>query len=339
MKRSVAYLLGSAAIAVAGVALARRSNYSFAGKVCLITGGSRGLGLVLARQLCAQGGRVALLARDRAELERARHELASTGGDVFTVSCDLGDSAQIEGAVRSVIDHFGRLDVLINNAGIIEVGPLAHMQQRDFERAMNLHFWAPYHLIMTSLPHLRRAGEARIVNIASIGGRLAVPHLAPYCASKFALVGLSDSMRAELASENIRITTVLPGTMRTGSHVNAQFKGDHSAEYAWFSAAASLPVIAMKAERAAAKILDAGRRGQPSLMMPLLTRAAVIGDALFPNVTGRAMRLVNRFLPAPTDSSGDELRAGWDSRGDARPPRWITAMGDKATAQNNEARP
>lgn len=339
MKRSVAYILGSTVIAAVGVVLARRTNYSFAGKVCLITGGSRGLGLVLARQLCAQGGRVALLARDRAELNRAREELASTGGDVFTVSCDLQDLAQIEAAIRNVVGHFGRLDVLINNAGIIEVGPLAHMQQRDFERAMNLHFWAPYHVIMTSLPHLRRAGEARIVNIASIGGRLAVPHLAPYCASKFALVGLSDSLRAELTRDNILVTTVLPGTMRTGSHVNAQFKGDHTAEYAWFSAAASLPVIAMKAERAAAKILGAGRRGQPSLMIPLLTRAAVIGDALFPNVTGHAMRLVNRLLPEPTDSSGDELRSGWDSRDDSRPPHWITALGDNATAQNNEARP
>ncbi len=335
MKRSIALALGSAALL--GLAISRRRcNFSFAGKICLITGGSRGLGLVLARQICEQGGRVALLARDVAELARAQAELETRGAEAMTVPCDLLDPAQITSAVQKVVEHFGALDVLINNAGIIEVGPLAHMSQRDFERSMNLHFWAPYHLIMAALPQLRRTAAARIVNVASIGGKIAVPHLAPYCASKFALIGLSDSLRTELARDGICVTTVMPGTMRTGSHVNAQFKGDHGAEYGWFSAAASLPFISMEAERAASKILAACRRGQPSLMIPLTTRAAVIGTALFPNTASHALSFVNRCLPRETGPSGDQLRSGAQSREQSTAPAWLTAWGDRASERNNE---
>ena len=335
---SVAAGLGAAAVAGLALLRARRSRFDFAGKVCLITGGSRGLGLVLARQLCDLGAKVVLLARDPGALERAAVDLRTRGGKVLTLPCDLMQAEQIDSAVKSAVEHWGRLDVVINNAGIIEVGPLAHMQREDFERSMALHFWAPYHLIMAALPHLRRAGSARIVNISSIGGRLAVPHLAPYCASKFALVGLSNSLRAELASDGIRVTTVMPGMMRTGSHLNAQFKGDHAAEYAWFSASASMPLLAMKAERAAAKILRACRRGQASLTMPLAVRAAVIGDAVFPNLSAHAMTLVNRFLPGAVGEAGDQRRFGSDSRSGSRVPAWLADLGDRAARENNEAR-
>ena len=333
-RHSLALALGG--IALAGIALRKvlEQQYSFAGKTCIITGGSRGLGLVLARQICAQGARVALVARDKGELQRAHDELAQSGATVLGVPCDLCDRGQIAQAVRSVVSRFGRLDVVINNAGIIAAGPMEHMKLEDFERAMNVHFWGAYHVIMESLPHLRRHG-GRIVNISSIGGMMALPHLAAYNASKFALVGLSDSLRAELAKDNIHITTVTPGLMRTGSHVNAQFKGDHAAEYAWFSLAIGLPVVSIKAERAAAKILAACRRGQPALTMPLSARAGIIGNAVFPNITGYAMKLVNRCLPKPVGSGGDELRSGWESR-----PRtggtWLAGLAEKAVRRNNE---
>jgi NAD(P)-dependent dehydrogenase (short-subunit alcohol dehydrogenase family) len=336
MKRSLLFVLGGAALAGCLISRSTRRTCSFAQKVVLITGGSRGLGLVLARQFCAEGARVALLARDPEDLARARDELLQHGGQVLTVSCDLLDRAQINRAVEEVAAHFGGIDVVINNAGIIEVGPLEHMQREDFERAMNLHFWAPYHLIMKALPHLRRRGEGRIVNIASIGGRIAVPHLAPYCASKFALVGLSDALRTELARDNIQVTTVAPGMMRTGSHVNAKFKGDHRAEYTWFSISAALPLVSLKAERAAARIISACRHGRPSLTMPFSTRALVIGNALFPNLTGNAMKIANSVLPAPGDPDGDTLRSGWESRAETSMPRWVTRFTDRATARNNE---
>jgi Short-chain dehydrogenases of various substrate specificities len=164
-----------------------------------------------------------------------------------TVECDLLDRDQIQACVRKVIDHFDRIDILINNAGIIEVGPLDHMTREDYDRAMRLHFWAPYELISQIVPEMRLWGGGRIVNISSIGGKVAMPHFAPYSASKFALTGFSDAIRAELARDNIQVTTVAPGLMRTGSHVNAKFKGNHDAEFAWFSASAGAPLISMDA--------------------------------------------------------------------------------------------
>jgi NAD(P)-dependent dehydrogenase (short-subunit alcohol dehydrogenase family) len=316
MKRSLLLTLGGLALAGCLISRATRRTCSFAGKVVVITGGSRGLGLVLARQFCAEGARVALLARDLDELARAREELVQRGGEVLTISCDLLEREQIDAAVQEVVDHFGGLDVVINNAGIIEVGPLEHMRREDFERSMNLHFWAPFNLIMKALPHLRRRGGGRIVNIASIGGKMAVPHLTPYCASKFALVGLSDALRAELARDRIHVTTVTPGLMQTGSQGNVRFKGDHLAEYTWFSLSTALPFNSIKAERAAAQIISACRRGAPSLAIPFAARAAILGHALFPNTAGSMMKMVNAvLLPSPTGPDGDTSRSGLELAG------------------------
>jgi NAD(P)-dependent dehydrogenase (short-subunit alcohol dehydrogenase family) len=312
----------------------RTVRYSLRDKVALITGGSRGLGLVLARQICAEGGKVALIARDAGELSRAKADLVPRGGVVLTVQCDLFDAAQIESAVRQVIDRLGKIDILINNAGIIEVGPLQHMTREDFERAMHLHFWAPFELISQIVPEMRTWGGGRIVNISSIGGKMAVPHLAPYSASKFALTGFSDALRAELARDNIYVTTVTPGMMRTGSHVNAKFKGKHDDEFAWFAASAGAPLISMNANRAARKILAACRRGQPSLTLTFAARAAILGNALFPNLTGYVMKLVNRFLPEAGDEGGNQLRAGSQLR--RLKPGWLTHLADRATKKNNE---
>jgi NAD(P)-dependent dehydrogenase (short-subunit alcohol dehydrogenase family) len=310
MKRSLVLTLGVLALAGYVVSRAARRTCSFAGKVVLITGGSRGLGLVLARQFCSEGAHVALLARDGDELARAREDLMRRGGSVHSISCDLLDRKQTDAAIREIVDHFGGIDVLINNAGIIDIGPLDHMQREDFERAMNLHFWAPFNMIMQVIPHFRRRGGGRIVNIASIGGKMAVPHLAPYCASKFALVGLSDAIRAELARDRIHVTTVTPGMMQTGSHVHAKFKGDYRAEYTWFSISAALPFASVKAERAAAQIISACRRGLPSLTIPLAARITILGSALFPNIAGSMMKVVNAVLPSPSDPDGDVSRSG-----------------------------
>src|SRR4030095_4688725 len=138
--------------------LIRTQRFSLRDKVALITGGSRGLGLVLARQICDQGGKVALLARDPEELARAKADLTARGGKVLTVECDLLDRDQIQAAVRKVIDRFDRIDILIKNAGIIEVGPLDHMTSEDYDRAMRLHFWAPYELVSQIVPEMRLWG-------------------------------------------------------------------------------------------------------------------------------------------------------------------------------------
>ena len=315
--------------------LSRTQRFPLSKKVALITGGSRGLGLVLARQICAEGGKVALLARDNDELIRAKTDLTGRGGRVLTLQCDLLDSGQIQSAIRQTIDRFGKIDILVNNAGIIEVGPLEHMTREDFERSMAVHFWAPYELISEVVPEMRTWGGGRIVNISSIGGKIAVPHLAPYSASKFALTGFSDGIRAELARDNIYVTTVAPGMMRTGSHVNAKFKGKHDSEFAWFAVSAAAPLISMNAERAARKILAACRRGQPSLTLTYAARTAILGNALFPNLTGYAMKIVNRFLPkAAGKDTGNQSRTGSEIR--RLLPAWMTRFADRATVRNNE---
>ncbi len=310
------------------------ARYPLRDKVVVITGGSRGLGLVLARYVCARGGNVALIARDPEELARAKTDLAPSGGKTLTIQCDLLDSGQIQLAVRQIIDRFSKIDILINNAGIIEVGPLEHMRPEDFDRAMRLHFWAPFELISQIVPEMRIWGGGRIVNISSIGGKIAVPHMASYSASKFALTGLSDAVRAELARDNIHVTTVAPGMMRTGSHVNAKFKGKHDNEFAWFAASAGAPLLSMNANRAARKILAACRRGQPSLTLTFAARAAILGNALFPNLTGYAMKFANRLLPGAGGEEGNKSQAGFQLR--RLTPERLTRLADRATEKNNE---
>jgi len=284
----------------------------FKNKVVLITGGSRGLGLVIARQICDEYGKVALIARDADELARAEADLARRGGEVTTISCDLLERAQVEAAVQKTINRYGTIDILINNAGIIQVGPLEHMAREDFERAMELHFWAPFDLITQVVPEMRRRGGGRIVNISSLGGKIAVPHMAPYTASKFALAGFSNALCAELARENILVTTVTPGMMRTGSQGHANFKGDHASEYKWFAVSSALPLASISEERAARKILAACVRGKPALIMPISARALILASALFPNLFGQVMKIVNAYLPSAVGPSGNDSRAGSD---------------------------
>src|SRR5947207_3288953 len=290
------------------------ASFSYRDKVALITGGSRGLGLEIARQICAQRAKVALIARDPEELARAKTELDRLATEVLTIQCDLLESAQIQSAVQQTLQRFGKIDILINNAGIIEVGPIEHMQLKDFERAMRLHFWAPFILYLLVVPQMRSKGGGRIVNISSVGGKIAVPHMAPYSASKFALTGFSDAIRPELARDNICVTTVTPGLMRTGSQVHAKFKGDHAAEYGWFDWSRKIPFASISVERAARKILSACRRGKPALIMPLSAYFIMAANALFPNLTARVMKMFNRSLPPRVSQSGNEAKSGAEVR-------------------------
>ena len=223
----------------------------------------------MAREFAREGAQLALLARDAEELRRAAADLLRFETKVSTWICDVKDSPQVERTISSIAHRYERIDVVVNNAGIMLVAPLELLSEADFDEAMQVHFWAPYHVTMAALPHLKRNRQSRIVNISSIGGRVAVPHMAAYCASKFALAGLSDALRTELAGKGIRVTTVSPGLMRTGSHINASFKGDHAKEFAWFSLAAGMPLGSMCAQRAARQIVAAARQGRPELTITL----------------------------------------------------------------------
>lgn len=330
--------LGGAALYAVRHRIRARTRMDFQGKAIVITGGSRGLGLVLGRQLAAKGARLALLARDPAELESAARELRDKGvADVLTYACDVGEREAICAALADVEKRFGRIDVLINNAGVIQVGPFEHMEIEDYERALRAHFWGPLYAMQAVIPGMTARGGGRIVNISSFGGKVAVPHLAPYSASKFALVGLSDALRAELRSRGILVTTVCPGLMLTGSHVNAQFKGKHEAEYAWFAIGSSLGSVDV--ERAAARVLDACRYGDPHLTIGLSARLIMIADALAPSLVGRILAAVNQGLPKASDSvSGNTAKPGWKSRSPVS-SSIFTRRADRAAAPHHEAPP
>ena len=202
---------------------------------------------------------------------------------------------------------------------------------------MRTNFWGPLHTILAVLPEMRRHRSGRIVNIASIGGKLAVPHLAPYSASKFALIGLSEGLRAELIGAGIIVTTVCPGLMRTGSPRNATFKGHHRAEYAWFSISDALPIASMDATRAARQILAACKRGDAEIVLSIPAKLASVTHALFPRPIAGLLGLVNRLLPGP-GGIGTRGARGADSES-AISPSVITALGDRAAARNNQLGP
>jgi NAD(P)-dependent dehydrogenase (short-subunit alcohol dehydrogenase family) len=305
------------------------------GRVALVTGGSRGLGLLIARELGRLGARVTIVARDADALQRARQDLESHDIEASVVVADLSVGLDAARVVENVIAREGQLDVLVNNAGVIKVGPLEHMTAPDFDEAMRIHFWAPLHTMRAAIPHMRRAGGGRIVNISSIGGKLGVPHLVPYCASKFALTGLSTAARAELARDNIFVTTVCPGLMRTGSPFNAWFKGRHRKEFAWFAIAGSLPVLTIDGRRAAAQIVDAARRGVAELVVTWPAKLAVVAAAALPETTAAAMRLANRVLPSPAARDGEMTHSGWQS-GSRWAPSMLTRLSERSAAENNE---
>lgn len=326
-----------AAIAGAGtIAAARmmRPKFNFEDKTVIITGGSRGLGLVLARQLALEGAKVAICSRDADEVGRAKSDLVSRGADVFAHVCDVRNQDEVDRFVGRVRERFGRVDVLINNAGVIQVGPLELQTPEDFAKALAVHFWGPFHTMHSVLPEMRERGEGRIVNISSIGGKMPVPHLAPYSASKFALAGLSSAMQTELAKDNIHITTVYPGLMRTGSHVNAMFKGQNEKEFALFSLSDATPLSSINVERAAAKIIDACRHGNAELIITVQAKAAAKIYALFPGVTAGILGFVAKLLPGP-GGIGTDLKTGKESRS-ALSPSLITAGIDQAAHENNE---
>ena len=308
--------------------------YDLHGKVVLVTGASRGLGLVLARELIKEGARLGICARDPDELERARADLRRRGADVMAVPGDVTDKTQLEGVVHAVRAHYGRIDVLINNARVIQVGPIEHMRLEDYEEAMRAHFWGPLYATLTVLPEMRQRREGRIVNIASIGGLVSIPHLVPYDASKFALVGLSEGLRTELARENVFVTTICPGLMRTGSPRNALFKGQHRAEYTWFSIGDALPLFTMSAERAAGQIIKACKNGDAKLVLTLPAKAGALFHALFPELTADVLTLVNKILPGP-GGIGQERARGKDSFS-SWSPSLLTALNERAAWRNNE---
>lgn len=185
-------------------------------RVVLITGASAGIGAATARELARAGCRLALAARRKDRLEELARELKlQHNTDVFICTADAQEPEQVRGMVESVGRHFGRLDVLINNAGVLRMSPLLAMPPEEMRQQMDTNFWAVVHSIRAAAPLMARQGGSHIINVASAASRRGLPYMAVYAATKWALAGFTEGVRTELAAQNIHFTTVYPGVIDT----------------------------------------------------------------------------------------------------------------------------
>jgi short-subunit dehydrogenase len=324
-KRKLAATVGTCAL-MARV-LPALKPYSFRHRSVVITGGSRGLGLALAGQFVEAGARVALLARDAVELDRARVYLEKeSDAEVCALVCDINIPDQLNSAFEKIEAEFGTIDVLINNAGSVSAGPFEATNEKDFEAQMNLHLFAILSATRLILPRFRKNGGGRIVNISSLGGKMSVPHMAPYCTSKFALAGFSQGISAELRKDKVFVTTVYPGLMRTGSPIQAVFKGDQEKEFAWFAISDSMPGLSISANRAAHQILKGVSEGRSEVIITLPAKVGIFIHDNFPELFIFSMSLINRLLPQGVSQerkTGALSRSWLDRQAWARPFRWI----------------
>ena len=164
-----------------------KRRMGLSGKVVLVTGASRGLGLAIAQEFAKRGARLAICSRSVQEIEAAALEFDAET-EVLPLACDVTQQKEVDDTVRHVVNYYGTIDVLINNAGVIQVAPVGKTVVEDYEEAMKTHFWGPLYTTLAALPTMQRRGSGRIVNIASLGGKISLPHLLAYSASKFALV-------------------------------------------------------------------------------------------------------------------------------------------------------
>lgn len=303
-------IAAGAAITLFGAVRTRARRKKLSGQVVVITGGSRGFGLALAREFASLGCRIAICARNRDELEQARASLARAHPEVFAVTCDISDRDEVAALIDAVRRHYGHIDILVNNAGQIMVSPFENLDREDFERAMDVMFWGPLYTTLAVLPWMKARGQGRIVNVTSIGGKVSIPHLASYSCAKAAAVAFSTGLRNEVQQFGIEVTTIIPGLMRTGSHVNAYFKGNQVAEASWFGAAASLPLISVSAEHAARLTLKAVCAGKTEAVLGVPAQILVRAQTLFPEWTADVLRMSNALLPE--GSTDDTMHLGRD---------------------------
>ena len=308
-KALIALLAGAGATYGLKAWLRSQRRIHLDGRVVVITGGTTGLGLLLAKHAAERGADLVLAARDARDLEAAEAEVRRHGArEVLTVPTDVADADQAKALIDRAVGRFGRIDVLLNNAGIMVVGPVAAMTLDDYRSLMATNFWGAVHTTLAALPHMRGAQSGRIGNIISIGGKFAAPHMAPYIASKFALTGFTRALRDELTRDNILVTGIYPQTIRTGGHAHAWFKGDRQAEYTWFAMGDTIPGLALSADTTAVKTWKAICDGDPELLVGLPTRLAAVFDGLFPDWSAELTALIERTMPGPVNLDGPAVQ-------------------------------
>ncbi|MGY3203837.1 SDR family NAD(P)-dependent oxidoreductase [Streptomyces sp. TE5632] len=320
----------------------RTASPSIRGLSAVVTGGSRGLGLLLADELAAQHCAVTMVARDGEELTRAADLLRRRrGARIRTAVCDVRDRAAVRDVLGETARECGGVDLVIANAGIIQVAPVEAVGAEEFRSAMDTIFYGALHTSLEALPYLRRSpAGGRLALIGSVGGLLAAPHLLPYSCAKSAVGTLAEGLYAEAARDGVTVTAVHPGLMRTGSHLHAVFGGEQEKEFAWFSTVAGMPLVSMDAGRAAKAVVRGIQRRRTRIVLTPAARAAGLVHGVAPALTTRATSLVARMLP----SAGDGRR-GFRRGAEVGPPShpvarkvraWGSALNDRASRAYNQ---
>lgn len=189
----------------------------FKGRVAVITGGANGIGAAMARAFAARGAKLAIADLDQAALERAEAEHRARGTEVLGVPTDVTKRDQVEALAVAVYDRFGAAHVVCNNAGIALLGPIQQCSSADWELTMNINFWGVLYGVQAFVPRMIAAKQGgHFVNTASMAGLVGMPYFAAYNASKFAVVGLSESLARELKQYGIGVSVLCPMIVETG---------------------------------------------------------------------------------------------------------------------------
>lgn len=224
--------------------------------ICLVTGAARGIGRATALALAERGGRLVLCDRRRDEVDELARQL---GRETLSYGVDVSNRAEVGALCAWVRAELGGVDVLVNNAGVLSVGTCLETPPEDFERVFAVNFWGVLHMTQAFAPLMVERGRGAIVQIASASGRLGFAPLAAYSASKFAVVGLSQSLDAELRPHGIQVSAVCPGMVHTTILEGSEFSAQDLVEYEKIVAQGMAP------ERVAAKVIEAIEHGTPVL--------------------------------------------------------------------------
>ncbi|GAB3712181.1 SDR family NAD(P)-dependent oxidoreductase [Mariniluteicoccus flavus] len=303
--------------------------------VALVAGASRGLGLLIARELGRRDHRVAICSRSAESLDDAVAILAGEGIDATAYACDISDNDAVEAMVARIETELGPIETSICVAGNIQVGPPEAVTRRHFQEAIDVMLWGPINVGMAVLPRMRERRSGHIATISSVGGLVSVPHLLPYSTAKFGAYGFSQGLRAATSGTGVTVTTVTPWLMRTGSHGRATFFGDAAKEYAWFAPGASLPLVSVDGERAANQIVEATLAGKAFVPITPLTRVVAAAQGLMPGVLPTVLGVAGRLLPSGTSSETIEGREARTRLNSGIVDR-LTTLGDRMARRTNE---
>jgi NAD(P)-dependent dehydrogenase (short-subunit alcohol dehydrogenase family) len=255
------------------------------GKVAVVTGAADGIGRETALALAAKGCRLAVCDVNQDALDALRDELEASGTTVTAHRVDVSDQAQMEAFTSDVVDAHGEVHVLVNNAGVTVYASFEEHSIADFEWILGVNLWGVIYGCKFFLPHLKAAGEGHIVNLSSVFGIIAPPLQTSYVASKFAIRGFSESLRAELAGDNVGVTSVHPGAIQTSIVRNARLITDTHKELR-DSTQRLFDRLGTTPDVVAARVVKAIEYNSPRV---LITKEARVADAL------------KRLMPATTD--------------------------------------